>query len=222
MNEKPTCLCPRETEPGETEIPHSCGAGTPEKATRNPTEAQVASKAAAMRRRAAQIPPPPVEGASWVPLNKGLFALVDTDVVPSVNSWCWTAGERGGTHYAQRQQLFEGVKKTIYLHRSIMQTPDGFEVDHINGHGWDCRRSNMRNCNRTENVFNTKKRRAKTTSLFKGVTFKTREQRWIAKIKHGNRHVHIGTFASEKEAAVAYNEFAKKVAGEFAKLNIIP
>ncbi len=66
-----------------------------------------------------------------------------------------------------------------------------------------------------EIINNPKKRNG--TSKYRGVR-KVKEYRgWIACINNK----HIGTFNTEKEAAIAYNKSAIELLGNKAKLNII-
>jgi hypothetical protein len=44
---------------------------------------------------------------------------------------------------------------------------------------------------------------------------------WRAAASYNGKGKHIGCYATEIEAALAYNEFAIKHFGEFARLNII-
>lgn len=102
-----------------------------------------------------------------------------------------------------------------YLHRVIMQPGPGLEVDHINGDRLDNRRLNLRVCTRSSNAKNTS-----TKVGYKGV-HKNHRGKWIAQItKNYNCH-HLGTFRTAEEAAIAYNDAASILHGEFARLNIV-
>lgn len=61
------------------------------------------------------------------------------------------------------------------------------------------------------------------TSKFKGVSYYkgNSTNRWIAYISKNKKKHHLGYFPTEIEAAKAYNEKAKELHGEFAKLNKI-
>jgi hypothetical protein len=61
--------------------------------------------------------------------------------------------------------------------------------------------------------------RGKTTSQYIGIYFEKRTGRWIARIEHNNKRIWIGRYDSEIDAALAYDDAAKKYHGEFARLN---
>lgn len=48
-----------------------------------------------------------------------------------------------------------------------------------------------------------------------------KNKKWMAKIKKNNKNKYIGYYNFKEEAALAYNEAAKKYHGEFARLNHI-
>ena len=117
--------------------------------------------------------------------------------------------------------------KHTFLHKVIMPARKGLQVDHINGNRLDNRKSNLRICTHAENQRN-KKIRSDSKNKYKGVCLhrcikngKTYRY-FYARVyvdkkcytKHGAK--------SEEEAALLYNELAKKYHGEFANLNIIP
>jgi len=58
-------------------------------------------------------------------------------------------------------------------------------------------------------------------SKYRGVSFYKRTGKWFAQIRHGGKNHNLGSFDTEKEAAIAYNEQAKIVWGDRAKLNHI-
>lgn len=95
-------------------------------------------------------------------------------------------------------------------------------VDHINGNGLDNRRSNLRLATAFQNLANMAIR--PHTSQYKGVSYykhRTSYKKWVAEIRCNRKRVRLGAFESEIEAARAYNEAAKNLFGEFARLNPI-
>lgn len=161
--------------------------------------------------------PPLVDGAKWIPLTKGKFALVDDAdfYTLALHSWCAMPG--GHTFYACRTVRSEGRKRSLVkMHRLLLGHVDGF-VDHINGDGLDNRRSNLRVCASGENRRNSHKPRITTTSRFKGVyCFNCA---WTAQIGSHGDNIYLGTFPTEEAAAHAYDDAARRLHGEFARVN---
>lgn len=60
--------------------------------------------------------------------------------------------------YCHRKETVGGRRRTVYLHRLIMNPPAGFDVDHLNGNGLDNRRENLEIVTRAENVRRAKAR----------------------------------------------------------------
>src|SRR3990167_5658255 len=88
--------------------------------------------------------PPPVPGARWVPLTRGLFALVDEADFAWVSQWTWCV-QRSWKNYAVRRngRRVSGTYK-VRMHRDLLGAAAGQVVDHINGDGLDNRRANLR------------------------------------------------------------------------------
>lgn len=105
----------------------------------------------------------------------------------------------------------------FYLHRYITQCPKGKYVDHIDGNRLNNVRTNLRICTNAENIRNRKAVKGK----YKGVHFSKKLNKWVAQITTNYKCKHLGCFGSEKEAALAYNEAAIELHGEFAYLNKI-
>lgn len=108
------------------------------------------------------------------------------------------------------------------LHREVLgASAKGLVVDHINGNPFDNRRQNLRACANSDNVKNQKLRRdPNKRSAFKGVTRAfTKMERWTAQINANGKHHYIGIYATEIEAARAYDEAAMRLHGEFARTN---
>jgi len=116
-----------------------------------------------------------------------------------------------------RYLTFSGDRgERVYLHKAVLGITEG-EVDHINGKTLDCRRSNLRKANRSQNNSN-QNLRSDNTSGFKGVYYSKRGNRWVATV-NGR---YLGRYKDKYRAAVAYNKEAEKVQGQFAKLNYFP
>ena len=94
-------------------------------------------------------------------------------------------------------------------------------IDHIDGDPSNNRISNLRLATRNQNARNQKKNiNSDNTSKYKGVSL-LRGNRWVAKIAFDGKNRGIGTYDTEREAALAYNVRAFELFGEFARLNII-
>lgn len=112
-----------------------------------------------------------------------------------------------------------GKHVTLRMHRIITNAPQDKQVDHINGNPLDNRKCNLRVCTQKENSRNREKRKEKTSSIYKGVCFHKRKHKWQASITLDGKLIHLGYFKTQNEAALIYNEAAKKYHGEFAKFN---
>jgi hypothetical protein len=142
--------------------------------------------------------------------HRGLVALVDDEDFDFLNKFRWSVYACAGGPYA-RGRAING--KHTKMHRLIMNTPLGLECDHINHDTLDNRKSNLRNCTRSQNMLNQKKK--KGSSRFKGVSWCKKDGRWLARLSIGGDQIHIGSFKYEEEAFEAYKSKAKEAYGEF-------
>lgn len=154
-----------------------------------------------------------------IKLTQGKVALVDDEDFEFLNNHKWCAAKGENTFYATRME--PGNPRTfILMHQQILGFPK--EVDHKDGDGLNNKRSNLRACTRSQNHMN---RRPKIgcSSRFKGVSFneKCRIHPWRVMIMVNYKRIYIGFYATEKEAALAYNQKAIELFGEFARLNEI-
>ncbi len=94
-------------------------------------------------------------------------------------------------------------------------------VDHINGLTLDNRRANLRIATPSQNARNKRIHRGKKASKYKGVYLcpRLKKPKWTARIYIEGRHYTFNGFATETEAAIAYDEAAIRLFGEFARLN---
>jgi AraC-like DNA-binding protein len=149
----------------------------------------------------------------------GRVALVDDEDFELVASRSWHAVEACRCVYAQTNVLLpDGRRGTTKMHNLIMGTTG---VDHVNHDGLDNQRTNLRPATQAENGRNVRKS-ASSSSQYKGVRAYAPvggEPRYQARIRVNDEPVHIGTFSSEEDAAIAYDIYARALFGEFACLN---
>lgn len=139
-----------------------------------------------------------------IPLGNGLFAVVDDrDAHLAIKKWHAT-GPRSGVYYAVRQEGARGSVRTIYLHRAVLglQPGDGVKTDHRDGDGLNCRRYNLPATTQKINAQN-KKRPVNNSSGIVGVAYHSRHQHWRAHIMEDQKMIHLGTFKTKEDAAVA-------------------
>ena len=155
-----------------------------------------------------------------IPLTQGKIALVDAADAEWLSGFRWCAQKAPNTYYAKRHMRMVGGKvEQIYMHREILAAPRGVMVDHENGNGLDNRRGNIRLCSTGQNQHNRAANRGGMASRFKGVTWHNRLGKWIARVSAGGHRRHLGVFGDEIEAAKAYDDAARVLHGEFARLN---
>lgn len=153
-----------------------------------------------------------------IPLTKGKVVLVDDDDFEYLSQWKWSLWSRkGNTQYAIRKIWKNGKRTTLAMHQEILKPPVGMISDHVNGYGLDNQRNNLRICNYGGNSMNRKPQIG--TSLYKGVS--AHGNKWRSRIKIHGKIYNLGSFESEIDAAVIYNDAAKKMFGEFARLNTV-
>lgn len=151
-----------------------------------------------------------------LPLTQGQFAIIDEQDAPRVAKHKWFARKERIIWYAYTNVVIKGHRTVITLHRFLLDFPSGLTVDHINGNGLDCRRSNLRVCTNTENVRNMK-RRKDNASGFKGVNL--HKGRWRAYITIDGHQKSLGYYDSPADAARAYDSAALIHFGQFARTN---
>jgi len=155
-----------------------------------------------------------------VELTQGKVALVDDEDLEWLSQWKWHAHQGGGTFYAARHTPRDpktGEQSTVYMHRVVLDAELGTQVDHINANGLDNQRANLRLCSNAQNHMNQRKRYG--TSQWKGVSWQKQHAKWRADIKLNGKKIHLGYSNDEADAARAYDDRARVLFGQYARLN---
>lgn len=158
-----------------------------------------------------------------IPLTKGHVAVVDDEDYERLTTKRWQALERGNTVHAMRKERVGGRKRTVFMHRMILGAQDGVEVDHIDRNGLNNTRGNLRPCFHQQNSWNRIKGGPKS-SVFIGVCMqgslaRPTAPRWRASITVNGKQQWLGSFRSQVEAAIVYDNAARIHFGEFAITN---
>jgi hypothetical protein len=159
---------------------------------------------------------------SWV--NAGCEALVDEADLPLIagKRWNWQAQSR--TEDARVVLAVASGEQTT-MRRMILGLKGGhWRISHANGDPLDCRRENLVVRNYTEQMGRARKRKTThggrpCTSQYKGVSWDERAGKWHARIKREGYVRRLGYFHDELAAAQAYDEAARELFGEHARLN---
>lgn len=148
--------------------------------------------------------------------KKGEQILVDDDVYLWASQFDWRVTNERKYKYA----VTGGRHK---MHRIVMGTMRDSKlfVDHINGNGLDNRRENLRVCTVSENFMN-QCLRTNNSSGYKGVHKLKAGGKYQSFCAVGGKRIYLGVFDTAEQAAIEYNRAAKRMHGEFARLNIIP
>ena len=149
-----------------------------------------------------------------IQLTKGYLAIIDVDDAEELSSTNWCATVKHCQVTASRRETHDRKSKIVYLHRLIKKPSAEQDVDHRDQHKFFCykivdnRRFNLRSVSRSQNNANQRKRTG-CSSMYKGVTWSKRDEKWKAQITFNGRHACLGDFTSELEAALAYDSSHK-------------
>lgn len=145
---------------------------------------------------------------AFVPLTRGFMATIDAADIPLVEGFNWTAKpDRSGRVYAANGR---GMMHQIISGHT--------RPDHRDGDGLNNRRNNLRAATSQQNNRNRRIGSA-NKSGFKGVSFRSDRDTWLAAIRINGQLKKLGTFATKEEAAHAYDAAAKHAFGGFAVFN---
>jgi hypothetical protein len=147
----------------------------------------------------------------------GVYALVDDEDFDRLVEFAWYYHSAG---YAVRNYVSNGKRKSVLMHREVMNAPKDMLVDHRDRNRLNNTKENLRVTTHDKNQMNrvgSKYRTADCASKYKGVHFNGIS--WVARIKLDGEQQTIGHYATEDEAGKAYDEKAIELFGEFAYLN---
>jgi hypothetical protein len=152
-------------------------------------------------------------------LTTGQSALLDSRDHAYARQFSWWFDGK----YAVRALPRRGKKNSPLqlLQVFILGKKEGFEIDHRDGDGLNNTRKNLRWATHSQNLANRPKPKGCFTSRFKGVSWHTQRGKWRASIKVNYKQISLGLWDDEKDAARAYNIFARRFFGCFAKLNAL-
>jgi hypothetical protein len=151
-------------------------------------------------------------------LSQGLKTIVDEEDYTTLSQYKWFANRARYTFYAARNINENGKKTVVRMHRIIMSAEDDQQIDRINGDGLDNRRSNLR----VASVISNQQNRTKHSGnfIYKGISFRSDIlKHWRARITVNKQEIVLGYFETSLEAALAYDDAAKRFFGEFARTN---
>lgn len=155
------------------------------------------------------------------------IVLVDDENYPELNIFKWRINKNANCLYAVRWDYSECTKRLLFMHRVILGINNPKEIiDHIDHNGLNNQKDNLRVTTTAKNSANrTSKKNG--TSKYLGVSIMNIKSNgkeykyWRSYIQSNKVSKWLGMFKTEEAAALAYNNAAKELHGEFANLNKI-
>lgn len=156
-------------------------------------------------------------------LTQGKVALVSDEDYEELSKYKWQTQRTSSKniYYATRSvRVGTNKYKIIRMHREILDTPEGFVTDHIDGNGLNNQRENLRICTQAQNTYNRRQNK-NNTSGYKGVYWYRTSNKWAALISINKKMKYLGMYLTKEEAYKVYCEAVKNYYGEFNNLRPI-
>lgn len=127
--------------------------------------------------------------------------------------WCAKWAEKTRSYYVQANKCvgrFDGVKKytTIYMHKVLMDSPKGNDVDHVNHDTLDNRLGNLKCKDRSENSLNRTGANRNNKTGVRNVSLIGK--RYVVTLFLDGQHIKFGSFKNLEEAAKVAEEARKQ------------
>jgi hypothetical protein len=142
---------------------------------------------------------------------------IDDDQYEHISKYQWGLMITETGHKYIRRTTKTKTLVELLLHRYILNPPNGFYVDHIDGNGLNNKISNLRICSNSQNQMNAKLRKD-NTSGYKGVHWDAWSQKWRAEILADGIHYRLGRFKTKEDAIDARLKAMVEHHGDFARL----
>lgn len=154
-----------------------------------------------------------------IPLQNGMYAIVDDEDYKRCMKYSWYVGvvRKINLHIYSRIN-----NKHTPLQYFILQKNRNSEETIIfkDQNRLNFRKENLLIGTKLHSSYSRKPHR-NSSSKYKGVSWNKKRKHWVAQIKTDKKPIYLGSFASEEEAAIAYNQAAIKHFGELAFQNEI-
>lgn len=147
-----------------------------------------------------------------IQLTTGHVAIIDDADLELISQYRWGPIQSGANTYA-----YSHGEKRVAMHRLILGVQGRVIIDHKNGNTLDNRRDNIRLATYAQNRHNSRKHELRG-SKYKGPHLAA-DGRWNSSIGVNQKKVYLGRYATEFEAALAYDLAARVEFGAFAALN---
>lgn len=156
------------------------------------------------------------EGIGYGTLPDGTTFLFDADQIDRIKNINWYRNFK-----EDNNRLYILDHDGIQLHRRLVDCPEGYEVDHISLDTLDNRRCNLRICTHQQNQCNQPLQKNNTSGVC-GVSYYPPRGKYRARIKVGQREIHLGYYMNFEEAVQARNVGMECMFGEYGRYNDVP
>lgn len=164
-----------------------------------------------------------------IPLTQGKRVMVDDDIFHLLQDVPLHAAEVRGRYYARSNRTLLEGKPNTYLHWIVIAPSfhKPFQVKFKDGNTLNCQRDNLMYIERNRNTQQSSKtqtgrtKKSKYLGVSKVMSPRLKSERWQVRTRHEGKDIYVGRFATEEDAALAYNKKMIELYGPDCRLNIL-